>query len=325
MRKTTKLRILIWSIALVVAVIMLIISNATYENPNKTTIFVKAPETMVSAFERAFDKLKLDKDYIIEAVTDEKMANFVVREGITQEGDLIAYSPFVAVFNPLEEYYKQLSEEEILVKSATDGDYNDLDFLKVVNMAIEGKDCRFKIYYPSKDSDSWEEFYSFMLLTVNDGYYPTEATELEESKSKVEKFLSTKYAEPFNNNTLQRSNGIPKDSIYIMAYSDLVRVYKQTGGFNCRIIYPMTTVYHSYYATYDELGKIIYDCLGTPIENLSISTKGIGYSYLREYGYNTRNSMYVCSVGTGPRQYFNAVEIPGAEVFKDMEEANSYE
>jgi hypothetical protein len=325
MSKATKLRILIWGISLGVAAILLIISNATYENPNKTTIFVKAPETMVGAFERAFDKLKLDKDYIIEAVTDEKMANFVVREGINKEGDLIAYSPFVAVLNSLEEHYNELSEEEILVKSATDGDYNDLDFLKVINMAIEGKDCRFKIYYPSKDSDSWEEFYNFMLLTVNDGYYPTEATELEESKSKVEKFLSTKYAEPFNNNTLQRSNGIPKDSIYIMAYSDLVRVYKQTGGFNCRIIYPMTTVYHSYYATYDELGKIIYDCLGTPLETFSISTKGIGYNYLREYGYNTRNSMYVYAVGTGSRKFFNAVEIPGEEVLKDIEEAKSYE
>lgn len=325
MNKSTKNRFITWLVAVGVAVVLLLISNCTQVNPNRTTILVKAPAPMVTAFQNAFDNLKLDKEYIIEATDDESKANFVVAEGMNKEGKLIAYSPFVAVFNSDEDYEKSLIEKEIFVTSKVDSDYNDFDLKKVIQEALSGKECEYKVYYPSKDSNSWEEFYNFMLFTVNDGFYPGTTEEMEEAKRITEEFLNSKYAEPFNNNAIERSNGIPQNSIYIMAYADLARVYKQTGGFSCRVMYPTTTVYHSYYATYDELGKVVYDCLYTPIESFTLSTKAVGCYQLRVQGYHAKYNTGVYSLGSnvyGLRDYFNAVEIPGTDISILTEEDN---
>lgn len=99
MSRSFKNRIIIWTFAIGIAALFLLISKWTYVNPNPTRIFVNAPEPMVTAFQNTFDTLKLDKDYIIETTSDIAKANFVVREGMNQEGKLIAYSPIVAVFN----------------------------------------------------------------------------------------------------------------------------------------------------------------------------------------------------------------------------------
>lgn len=328
MNKSTKTRYKIWIIAIGLAAIFLMISNWLGVNPNRTTILVKAPAPMITAFEKSFDNLKLDKEYIIEATDDASKANFVVTEGMNQEGKLIAYSPFVAVFNSDAEYEKSLIEKEIFVTSKVDSSYNDFDFKKVIQEALSGKECVYKVYYPSKDSNSWEEFYNFMLFTVNDGFYPGTAEEMEKAKLITEEFLNSKYAEPYNNNTIERSNGIPQNSIYIMAYADLARVYKQTGGFSCRVMYPITTVYHSYYATYDELGKVVYDCLNTPLESFTLSTKAVGYYQFRVQGYHAKYNTGVYSMGNnvyGLRSYFNAVEIPGTDISILSEEENNNE
>lgn len=330
MSKANKNRILTWIVAVGVAGIFLLISNwltPPEANPNRTTILVKAPEPVVTAFQNAFERLGLNRDYAIEATDDVTEANFVVREGMNKEGKLIAYSPIVAVFNEGSDYKDSLVEKEIFVTSEVNSDYEDFDFNKVIQEAVSGKGCEFKVYYPSKDSDSWEEFYNFMLFTVNDGYYPGTAEEMEKAKQIADEFLNSKYAEPFNNNTIERSNGIPKNSIYFMAYADLARVYEQSGGFSCRVMYPKTVVYHSYYATYDELGKLVYDCLDADVTGF-FSLYNVGYTYLRNEGYNTRYSTYVFGIGNnvyGQRSTFNGVEIPGAEIYIYNEEDNKDE
>lgn len=316
MSKASKNRIKIWFIAIGVAFLFMLIADWTAENPNKTTILVKAPDTMLTAFRDTFEKLKLDKDYSIEATEDITKANFVVREGMNKEGKLLAYSPIVAVFNRNSEYKESLSEEGYFVTSTINSYDEDFDFNKVIQEALSGK-CKFKIYYPSKDSDSWEEFYHFMLFTVNDGYYPGTVEEMKKASQITNNFLNSKYAESFNNNTIERSNGIPQNTIYFMAYADLARLYEKTGGFTCRVMYPKTVVYHSYYATYDELGKILYDTFDADIHTFLSAAYNIGYERLRREGYNTKYSIYTSGISNdvyGSRDTFNAVEIPSSEI-----------
>lgn len=342
MCKVIKNRILIWGLAVLIAAVFLVIPKEKIEKSAPTTIFVKAPESMISAFQNTFDLIKLDKEYVIEATDDVTKANFVVQEGMNKDGELIAYSPIVAVFNADTEYINNLTKNGYFVTSEVDSNYEDFDFNKVIREAIgefefktkssyilakkgiiSRNNIEFKVYHPSKDSDSWEEFYNFMLFTVNDGYYPNTVEEMEQAKQTIEKFLNSKYAEPFNNNTLERSNGIVKNSIYFMAYSDLARVFEQSGGFSCRIMYPKTVVYHSYYAIYDELGKVVYDSLVADYEDFWNEVSDAGYAYLRSEGYNTRYSTYVTSIGNyvyGQRTTFNAVEIPGTKTFNYEEE-----
>lgn len=315
MSEASKNRIETWFMALGVAFIFMLIASCTTENPNKTTILVKAPETMVTAFRTTFEDLKLHKDYSIEVTEDITKANFIVREGLNKEGELIAYSPIVAVFNDTEDYIDSLTQEGYFVTSQIDSSYEDFDFNKVIQEALTGK-CKFKIYYPSKNSDSWEEFYHLMLFTVNDEYYPETAEELTQARQIANKFLNSKFAEPYNNNTFKRSNGISKNSIYFMPYSDLARLQVQTGGLNCMVMYPKTVVYHSYYATYDELGKVVYNTLDADIYGLMMDEYDIGYTRLRRNGYNTKYSIYTSKIGNvnGIRDTFNAIEIPGSEI-----------
>ena len=143
----------------------------------------------------------------------------------------------------------------------------------------------------------------------------------------INEFFDSKYAEPYNNNTIERSNGIAKNSIYFMAWADLRRLYSQSGGgFDCIAMYPKTVVYHSYYATYDELGKVIYDTFEADKDGFFDPIIDVGYWFLRAEGYNTRYSQYAGSVGNmGQRKEFNGVEIPGAEINIHDEEANNDE
>ena len=330
MRKSSKNRILAWIWAVVIAGVFMLLSDWLMPpelNPNRTTILVKAPDFMVTAFELTFEDLGLNKDYAIEVTDDVTKANFVVREGMNKEGKLIAYSPIISVQSSDTEYKESLRKKGILVTSEVDVEYEDFDFYKVIQEALSETGTEFKVYYPSKDSESWEEFYSFMLFTVNDGYYPGTVEEMRHAVQITNEFLNSKYAEPYNNSTIERSNGIAKNSIYFMAWADLRRLYLQSGGgFSCTAMYPKTVVYHSYYATYDELGKVGYDTFVTDLDGFFEATENVGYWYLRSVGYNTKYSQYAAAVGNmGQRQEFNGVEIPGAEINIHGEEANNDE
>lgn len=313
-----KERIKRWIIAIGVAFILIMLSNKSSDNPNKTTILVNAPKSMIQALENTLEELDMHKDYKIEYTEDSEKANFVVEEGLGKKGELIAYSPIIAVFNSDDELQKRLIDENIFVISEVDPDEYDFDFKKIIDQIVNDKTCEFKVYYPSKNSATWEEFYHFLLFTVNDGYYPKTAEEIECANQTIDAFLNSKNAEPINNNTLERSNGFAQNSIYFMAYTDLARVYDTNrANYYCRVMYPKTVVYHNYYASFDETGKILYDTLNQNNENFLFEITDVGYYYLRRKGYITKYNNYTITVSSyieGVRQEFNGVEIPGAEL-----------
>ena len=250
--------------------------------------------------------------------TDNPNANFTVSEGSNANGELIAYSPFVAVFNSDEKLYDNLVKEEIFVPSKVDSDWDDFDFKKIMDQSLSTDGSSFKIYYPSQDSDYWDEFYNFLLFTANDGYYPKAGTNMEETVKTVEEFLSCKNVEPVSSNSLKRINSIPQNSIYFITYADLAYIYRTSGISGFIVMYPKTVVYHSYYMAYDETGKILYDFLSQSHESFFGGCYDtVGYDMLYYYSYlNTRyTSGTVRFTSTNyndikKRDQYNAVEIP---------------
>ena len=316
-----KVRLTRWMMAIGVAFILIMLSNKFSDNPNKTIILVNAPKSIVQALENTLEYLDMHKDYKIIYTEDSENANFVVKQGLGKDGKLIAYSPIIAVFNSDEELQKRLIDENIFVSSEVKPDEYDFDFKKIIDQIVGNKSCEFKIYYPSKNSDTWEEFYHFLLFTVNDGYYPKSAEEIENANQTIKAFLNSKNAEPINNNTLERSNGFAENSIYFMAYTDLARLYEGSVNYYCRVMYPKTVVYHNYYASFDETGKILYDLFEYDKKGSLLRWDGdidnIGYYFLRAKGYCTKYSTYIGSTSSyieGLRKEFNGVEIPGAEL-----------
>lgn len=308
-----------WIVGIIIALIFTFIGNIfkTPEPVEQTVITVNAPENMQSGFQKTLEKLKLDKQYVLQ-YTDAPDANFVVTEGSNGNGELIAYSPFVAVFNSDEKLYDKLVKDEIFVPSEVDSDWDDFDFKKIMDQSLSSDACNLKIYYPSKDSDYWDEFYNFLLFTANDGYYPKDGTNMEETVKKVENFLDCKNLEPVSFNSLKRINSIPQNAIYFITYADLAYIYRTSGISRFIVMYPKTVVYHSYYMTYDETGKILYDFLSKPFDSFfDGSYKNVGYDMLYYYSYlNTRfNSGTVRFTNERyndikKRDRYNAVAIP---------------
>ena len=69
--------------------------------------------------------------------------------------------------------YKQgYFNQKINTIGTQESEYYDLDFNRIMNEIINNKGSKFKIYYPAKNTQLWEEFYSLLLITVNDGNYP---------------------------------------------------------------------------------------------------------------------------------------------------------
>lgn len=313
-----------WTIGIVIAMVFTFISNIIPKAPDPTersVITVNAPENMQAGFEQTLEKLKADKQYELQ-YTDDPNANFVVSEGSNANGELIAYSPFVAVFNSDEKLYDRLVKEEIFVPSEIDSDWEDFDFKKIMEQSLSSEGSNFKIYYPSKDSDYWDEFYNFLLFTANDGYYPKAGTNMEETVKTVNNFLDCKNVESVSSSSLKRINSIPQNVIYFITYADLAHIYRSSGISGFIVMYPKTVVYHSYYMTYDETGKILHDFLSEPFESFFDGCYDtLGYDMLYYYSYlNTRyNSGTVRFTSMNyndikKRDYYNAVEIPEVTV-----------
>lgn len=315
-----------WALGIAVAMVFMLISNI-FKAPdlsNQVTITVNAPENMHSAFELTLSRLKMEKDYRVQFTNDSTTANFVVTEGSNASGELIAYSPFVAVFNSDEDLYEKMVNEEIFVPSQVDSDWDDFDFKKIMDQILSTSGSNIKVYYPSKDSAYWDEFYSFLLFTANDGYYPKEGSNMERVQKVVDDFLSSKNAEPISSASLKRINSVPQNSIYFITYADLAYLYQTSGISNIIVMYPKTVVYHSYYMTYDEIGKVLYDCLSTPLSTFSHSYSNTGYEMLYYYGYfNTKFTSGTSRFSHAnyndikKRDLYNGVEIPDVTVNND--------
>ncbi len=315
-----------WALGIAVAMLFMFISNI-FKEPEpveQSTITINAPESMHSAFQRILTKLEIDDQYILE-FTNNPNANFVVTEGTNGNGELIAYSPFVAVFNSDEDLYNKMVEDEIFVTSQVDSGWDDFDFKKIMDQIISSSNSDFKVYYPAQNSAYWEEFYSFLLFTANDGYYPKPGNNMEETQKVVEAFLNSKNAEPISSDSLKRINSVPQNSIYFIPYAELANIYKTSGISNIIVMYPKTVVYHNYYMTYDETGKIIYDYLSTPFDSFwNGSYSNLGYEMLYYYGYFNTRFTSGTSRFTGSnyndikkRDLYNGVEIPDVTVNND--------
>lgn len=328
--KQNKWRYIIWGIALGVAVIFLIIAaivNNVKNPPAKQTIFVKAPDQMITAFNNTFEELDLNEDYVIEYTSDESKANYCVSSNVKgNKGKQIAYSPIVSVFNADETLYESLIKEKYLIEYEKESEYYDLDFNKIINEAISTNGSKFKIYYPAKNTQLWEEFYNLLLFIVNGESFPKNAEELKICQEKIDKFLNSKNADPIDISNLKQFNGFSKDSIYFMTYADLGHFFDINGGIPCRIIYPKVTVYEGYYASYDEIGKVINDSLYTEAPffgNISSETTGLTYLRFEHYHTDYYDNTYKISnnvVLGEDRNSFNGVQIPDSEILIYEEE-----
>ena len=264
-----KNRIILWIVCLVVS--FGIVKGETFIRKTffteKASLYVYAPEDMESAFKRVLKFAGMKSDYKI-VMTDEKMrANVIVENNkeFNSEYTKIAFSPFVVAYSTDSDCLKKLEKSGVLNEAFFNNEYYEINLLKVIEEVIgEGrwenfglKDLgKIKIYYPSRHTSYWSDFYDFMLVTVNNGVYPETETELKNAMEKIHLFENSSYTEATDNfnEKLERNGGFLENIFFILPEKDigeLASSYREYG----RLFYPTTTVYYNYYIKVDEIGS----------------------------------------------------------------------
>lgn len=309
-----KERIKFWAIAVVIGLAFALLGKACSNEKEVTqAITVNAPQAMHVAFEETLKDVKLHKKYSIE-FTNSKDANFTVTNQKSSSSELIAYSPVVAVFNEDEELYQSYIEKEIFIPSDTEPEAYDFDFKKIMTDIIENPNSMYKVYYPDETMCDWSVFYAFLLYTANDGCYPSNGANMTETKQVVDEFLQSKSTEPISREGVDKAGGFAKNSIYFMPLADLGYICANKA-IGCKVMYPKITVYCNYYASFDEMGKILYDALDIDVEGFSFNAKDIGYYNLWKSGkyfvkqYKNEVHLYINGSELRLRKNFNAVDV----------------
>lgn len=292
-------RIFQWVLAVIIAGLLFkageyndYLANLPPES-ERPAITVYAPDDMEDAFNHALRVANLHETHKIVMTDDENNANICIGYGKQNDESYqkILFSPFVVAYSTSTECQEKLKEAEVFIPSPYDHDYYEVDFLKIMNEAIgEGKwanlnleeENELKVFYPSEDSIYWNDFYDFLLVTVNNGEYPKTETEMQKAEKVIEKFLNSEHTEGLTDfyEQVQRTGGFPNSVIYIMPEKDALDICSAQSE-NTSIYYPINTVYFNYYIKGDKIGEQIIDVLENS-KRVGIATYDFYYRLAQE-------------------------------------------
>lgn len=326
-----KKRIVSWVVWFIVACILFVFDNYNIIDTlfkEKTTITVCAPEDMENALNAALKTSGLKSDYKIE-ITSNPNANICVSYGKENDSSYtkFAFSPFIIAYTSDDDYLNALKNSNILIPSEFQKDYYELDFLKVINeilkegnwsnLGIEGLD-KIKIFYPSKETIYWNDFYDFMLVTVNNGIYPETENELKNSISTINKFINSPYTEEVSDfyEKVSRVGGFPESAFFILPEKSVFDIYFSNTNytFPVNILYPTVTVYFNYYIKGDDLGNNIISAFES--SKFYSKLKNESYRSTKDSNINlnsNRDFIY------GRRNVYNVIKIPDNKITKYLE------
>ncbi len=203
-------RMWILSVIFVNILIVVGIYSGVYHASNikQIPISVCLNEDTRSIFEKQYEKKSFSKYYAYEEVTAYN-ADLVFTSDINsidtkQNYSVEAYSPLVICLkntNDLNSSLKSKTKQGFLTCKDTKirnrtSDEVTCDFKKVINAVLNGQDWsnlggtdqKITIYCPTSDTVEGRLFYEFLLITINDGKYPT--SNMDEVKEMADRFLA---------------------------------------------------------------------------------------------------------------------------------------
>lgn len=314
---------------LIILLVLSIITSIIYAVIDYDSKIVKSDFTVClnddtkEAFKSQFDsKNEFYKYYNYKTSSTSKNSDFVFTSNIeavdtTRDYTVEGYSPLVVCLKDtknLNNYLKTTTKEGFLTCSSSDkiknssSDVITCDFSRIVEAVLNGEDWsnlggedkKITIYCPEPNTVSGNLFYEFLLITINNGKYPTD--NLEQIKEKADMFLSA-------SNTIQTDVKskinklgavLQEEDIYVLFESDLLSVTE--GKEEISVIYPELTVIKELYLQYKNSD------LQEPINKAFESGYWLNneFSYVLHKDYFYRNSEYLdFTDGYGAPIYFN--------------------
>ena len=302
------LKLIVFAAVLIVCIVISAIFTPIYYNKNITTtnITVCLNEDTESTFSSQYNnKSSFYKYFKYETISDSKKADIVLTTDYSQintdkEYSVEGYSPLVVALKNtpnLNNYLKSTTQKGFLTSrnskelKNTSEDNIVCDFSVIMQTVLNGgdwsdlggEDKKITIYCPNINSSDGRIFYDFLLITVNNGKYPS-AEALDVSIEKVEAFLNSP-------NVIQTdveakistlSDAISESDIFVIFESDLVTVAKDFSS-NISVTYPDTTVIKSVYLQYNNPD------IKASVSKAFSDTSDLSYTL---YSYYYRNSKY---------------------------------
>lgn len=270
-------------------------------NIQKTNFTVSLDEDTEEIFGHYFEDTKKFYKYYNYTTSSENydfiFTSDIEKIDITRDYIVEGYSPLVVCLNNsknLNNYLKTTTKEGFLTCSSNKKIQNDssdeitCDFLRIIEAVLNredwsdlgGEDKKITIYCPESDTVAGNLFYEFLLITINNGKYPTD--NIEQIKEKADMFLDSP-------NTIQtdviskisKLGGIlQEEDIYVLFESDLIFEAKSSDDM-ISVAYPETTVVKQLYLQYNN--SELEGTVVKPFED---------FAYHLRYSYYYRNDSY---------------------------------
>ena len=197
----------------------------------------------------------------LSIIDDPKNVDFILTSDINSIDTTIpyktlGYTPLILLLN--KKTAESVSKSSISLEK---DDFYTCNFKAFINAVLNNQgwkslgredDNKITVYCPKSDTVEGKLFYNFLLISINDGKYPTE--NLEEIKQKADEFLSSPNLIQTDvvQKVLKLDGNLNTDDIYILFESDLIKNVLDNISSICPV-YPNLTVVKKVYLQY--IGK----------------------------------------------------------------------
>lgn len=237
----------------------------------KKEISIYVPDDMVESFQRAYEMSdsSFQGSHKIIQVKDKEKANIIVDTGkeYDAEYEKLAFSPFIIAYSTEESNMKRFKQTGLLIESSYNNENYEIDFGLVINEVLGSGNWekfglndkgKIHVFYPDPSTEYWNDFYDFMLVTVNGGVYPADDESMKKADEQVQKFINSQYTEAIKDfeEKLDRV-GLFAENVFWIIPEKLAMDLTYDNSIGANLFYPTITVYMNYYVKYDEVGRLL--------------------------------------------------------------------
>lgn len=335
-----KQRYIIWGVVFVCSIILTIIEyNAKRPKPLKEEVvgYVASEFSSVNLdIEDNVNHSSLKKKYSLKISNHkDKNSKFVITtdfdEISSSDYEVLGKTPLLVVLKQNEKNIKQYEKKGLLKCSEKiqmdEDDKVEINFKKLMDAVIAHKNWsefggnkkEIKIFYPDLTTVDGNLFKQFLLVTANDGSYPTDEKERKDAQEYVEKFLEQPNVRGVN--VMKRLTGVDdiESDIYVTFENNILQLDDDEYEASLYLAYPTETVekqvvFESISESGDEIRKIIKE--GSGFMNIYRSIESwVSYDWRYRYGRREditayRNSENGICNKLNFKDAYNCIDIP---------------
>lgn len=307
----SKGRIKAWGIVFVICIFIILLykkEENKIPEEEKTPLNVYCIEEFQPEIKKIIEKSSIGDTYRVVFSDKKDNAEFILTDKVLSSDsgyEKVGWTPLIVAFDERKEKKKEYKKAGYLIEEDS---YYNIRFDRIIKDTVSGK-WKEKIYCPKLDTIEGEIFFDFLLINVNEGKYPIDATEMREATEKVNEFLNCNNVVQVN--AVQRliSKKNVQDELYIIFENNIYDM--SSNKCNFEISYPSNTTCYELYSKYQgeiekELRKIMEKggllSVGTKLESVIIENNVRCRNYTEGY-----SSDYSTSDG------FSYVEVPFKE------------